>query len=197
MKTLAVSSIFCLIGASAFAESFYTVPEAPDSTSSGYGNIGINFTVNQSVDVSALSFFGIGLSSGDTPFVQLWNVDTTTVIADVAWSAGTAVAGWNTIRLASAVTLTTGTNYQLQANAYSAPIYSEDDFTYSSVVGSTSYTNGAMGGWWDAPSAPSSGTATTSPAAIASLTFVPEPSSFALIGGCLSLALVMTRRGRV
>jgi hypothetical protein len=195
MKTLLAISAFCSIGTAAFAQSFYTV--AGTHTDNGaYGDIGINFTVNSSVDVTSLSFFGASLGGGDTPYVQLWNVDTSSIIASVTWDAGAAGAGWNTISLASDVTLTTGTNYQLQASAYWAPVYdSTSSFTYDSVVASTTYSK--TGGWtdWTAPAFASSG-ATTEYAAIANLTFasVPEPTSFALIGGCFALGCVLARR---
>jgi hypothetical protein len=195
MKTLLATAAIGLIGTSAFAQSLYTTTGS--ATNQGaFGDIGINFTVTSSVDVTSLSFFGVSLSGGDTPSVQLWNVDTSTVIASVAWDAGTATAGWNTISLDSNVTLTAGTNYQLQAIAYWAPVYdSASSFTYSSVVGSTSYSQTRAWYNWAPLDAPSSG-ATTDYAAIANLTFssVPEPSSFALIGGCLALGCALTRR---
>lgn len=197
MKTLLTTSLLCLIGTAALAASpFYTLTDTATDAPAGYGDFGINFTVNSAVNVTELSFLRFNMGASEIGNVQLWNVSTNTSLAIASFDGATG-DGWKTEALLASVTLNTSDTYQLQSIAYFANRYDQVDFAFDSIVASTSYAHdGGWAGSWGPKEAASTGATTAPYAAIANLTFapVPEPSSYALLGGICALGYVMTRR---
>jgi len=196
-RPLSLAVLLSATVASASADRFYTT-SGTNTNLAAYGDFGISFTLNTNISVTDLSFFGESLGGGDTPYVQLWNDDTDTLLGAVSWGAGEATNGWNTKALGTSIILETGTTYQLQSTAYWVPTYDAGDFNFDTVVASTDFYQ--TGGWagWGAPASPSAGTPANNPAAMANFTFntVPEPSAYALICGFAMLTAVNLTRSR-
>jgi hypothetical protein len=151
-------------------ETLYTTTNTGENIAA-YGDYGISFKLNSDITVSELSFFALNLGGGDTPYVQLWNDDSDTLLADVKWDAGQSEAGWNSKKLQSPVTLKRGVTYQIQSSAYWVPTHTKSDFGFSEVVESTTFHQ--TEGWvdWTAPTAPSKGKLQKEPAALVNLTY--------------------------
>ncbi len=192
-----VSQLFavaCLFGAAssivAAQSALYRVPEA-ETKKAGYGDVGISFTVKSAITVTELSFFGVSLGGGDTPYVQLWNDDTDTLLGQIIFATGEAKSGVNSKPLAEPVTLKPGVTYQLQSSAYWVPVPEKTAFNYDPVIVSPIFHK--TGGWsgWAPPEAPSAGE-TAECAAVANLTFVSGParSDSASLGLPIGLVLV-------
>lgn len=165
----------------------------------GYGDVGMTFQVNTAITVTELSFYGVSLGGGDTPFAQLWDDDSNTQLGLVNWAAGEAVNGWNSKLLSTAVLLSPGVNYQIQAVAYWVPQYADDSgFTYAPEIDASSVTFKHDSGWggWAVLPAPTSADLAAAPSLV-NLTFtaVPEPATaFLLLGGLLGLRFFRSRK---
>jgi hypothetical protein len=115
------------------------------------GLVGMNFTVSSSINVISLGFWGDSLG-GDTPWVALYDVTTTTQLAAIT-TYGTGYSGYKYISLGSPVTLTPGHTYQIVATAYWSPKYANTTgFKFGSGItpvgsGVAFTTPGGWGGW--------------------------------------------------
>jgi len=164
-----------------------------------YGDIGMTFQVNTAISVTELGYFGLSLSGGDTPYVQLWNDDSDTQLGVVNWAGGEAGAGWNYKLLSSAILLTPGVNYQIQGVGYWVRRYDDDAlFTYAPEIDNSSVTFKHDGGWggWGVLPAPSASTIATAPTAVNfNFTAVPEPATALLmLSGLFGLRFFRSRK---
>lgn len=193
---LVVTGLFASLSARA---DLMFIEGGTSSDLAGYGDVGMTFQVNTAIMVTELSFYGLSLGGGDTPFAQLWNDDSNTQLGLVNWAAGEAVNGWNSKLLSTAVLLSPGVNYQIQAVAYWVPQYADDSgFTYAPEIDASSVTFKHDSGWggWGVLPAPTSADLAAAPSLV-NLTFtaVPEPATaFFLMGGLLGLRFVRPRK---
>jgi hypothetical protein len=165
------------------------------------GIVGFNFTVSSAIDVTQLGFFGSAIGGGDTPWVALYNVSTSTQLAAITTFAPS--NGWQYISLGSPVTLNVGSTYQVVATAYFSPKYTDTaSFTYGSVinpVGASTFTTPTGWGGWGTPTQ-ATGSLTATPNITANFVYnvsaVPEPSTYAVFAGIATLGFVIARRRR-
>ncbi|WFB36875.1 DUF4082 domain-containing protein [Kiritimatiellota bacterium B12222] len=181
MKKFTALCLLILTAGIASAENMYTVT-GTSTSAAAYGDAAITFQVTTAIEVTELSFFGESMGGGDTPWVQLWNVDTVDNLASVSWDAGAATAGWNDKALPTAVTLTPGVTYQLQSHAYWIPRYTNSSaFTFASEITGTSFQHDRTWYNWAPLNAPASSatTITENLPAMMNLSYsvIPEPSS--------------------
>ncbi|MDF3130535.1 PEP-CTERM sorting domain-containing protein [Kiritimatiellaeota bacterium B1221] len=195
-KMTLLTAVLTLSASIASADLMYSEGGTATETS-GYGDSGVSFQVTQDISVTHLGFYALSLGGADVPYAQLWNVDTNTVLGSVSWTQPeTTNDDWNYKALSSAVTLTTGVNYQVQGMAWWVPTYADaSGFSYGADITGVSFKhNGGFAGWTPAAS-PSTGT----PGEIATMVnlqynAIPEPSTWIMMFSGMGLLLVTLRR---
>lgn len=191
-----------------------------------YGISGIEFTLNENIQITQLGFTALSLGGGDTPQVTVWQVGaggaltqlytTGNILGSVtSYPEGTGEGTPSFVPVSTSLLLTAGNTYLVTAPAYWAATYDSGSITTADggVFNSTSFLTTGPGGWHDwsnssylggAPNVSSfslaSGVSVPGEANFEFTTAevaVPEPSTYALIGGGMAaLALMLRRRQR-
>ena len=135
------------------------------------GRVGLNFKVTSPISVTSLGFFGDSLG-GDTPWVALYNVTTSSQLAAIT-TFGAGYSGWKYLPLSTPVTLTPGDTYQIVATAYWTPKYANmTGFTFGSEINALGFTTPTGWSGWGTP-AMATAAFTTSPNVEANFRYSP------------------------
>lgn len=164
------------------------------SSNGGWKTVGFSFTVDQTISVTQLGFYGEALGGGDTPNVYLQDVTGNSTLTSASWAALEAGNGWN-YKAITPVSLVPGNTYQVSTPLYWTQTYPDaSGFSYGADITPVAfYLDANSGGWTDGHITT---TPTTTPYIGANLQYtvaaIPEPS--ALLLSALGLGALILRR---
>ncbi len=207
-------------------QAYTAAPLTTENDLGGYGMSGIEFTLNENINVTSLGFTALSLG-GDTPQVTLWQVGgggaltqiytTGNIIGSVtSYPQGTDQGIPSFVSVGTPLALSSGDTYLVTAPAYWASTFPSSSVSVASgPFSSTSFltTNPTNVNDWQgwANSAYLGGSPNLSSFSLASsstipteanfqfttsASSVPEPSTYAMLGTSLALLALIARRRR-
>lgn len=197
LSFITASLVSVIMSASAVSVVAATIAYTEGGTANplaAYGASGFQFGTTKTIEVTDLGFDALSIGGGDVPHVMLWDVTTSTKLADINTGAPL-TTGWHYFTVGTPITLTPAHTYQVAADIYWVPTYgSTGGFSFGPEITSPTFvkSSGGWSGWTGYDSAPLS-TPDSAVATGANLIYnvVPEPTALALLP---LLGLGMMRR---